>query len=1068
MAEPIVTSLGTGTLDNLTPIVLTDTDSRNVNSTVIESSFNVSTDIIQAYLYDANDQFIDRITTGYKLNNLPEGENTETLQIEPSADLISNTYTQGTYKISYNFVSPLLKNNPNLFISEISLDRTELKVNSNTLNSTQLEATYQTILEDLNNTVTFDGFYLDFGSNQLEFGVNVGYNTNTLLIKLYQPLDSSYNVGSNFNILSKRSDSLLYQVTFPAEEIEEEAKKYLRGPNLNLQTTTQANTTTEFRSINTLTSASTEGLTNQLQSVLAENRAELNIDYTDYSNFAFFSSANTRLTNFNYKVTQIETYTTQIATLNGLTNTPASELSSSKTFYENEIKNIIKNFDGYDYFLYYDSGSKAWPKQNSTQPYVLFSHSSSEATNWLTQQAVIASEYDIENRNNLYEIFPNYITEDTDNEQFKLFTELTAQMFDEIWVYTKALENRQDGDNSLGGGISIDLVADALKSYGLDIYESSFSNSDLFTGLLGITETGGTLPPTGSEMITNYVTASAQTVPSNDAQKLIYKRLYHNLPYLLKKKGTTAGLRVLLNCFGIPSTILRISEFGGKDKDINTWDYHYDQFNYNYNTSGSGYIQTPWVEPNFITTWIAASPISLPLVPHGMYNMTVDWGDGTAIDTITSWNDPAKTHNYAVSGEYDVTITGTIKGFSFNNTGYTSSLLDVKEWGQLQICESASFYGADELGPSNRLPSIRYKLTATDKPAIISTSLENTFRGANNLSGSISDWNIVNVTNLKNTFRDATKFNTPLNWNTSNVTTLEGTFKNATDFNQTLPWDTILVTSVSGTFSGASSFNQQLDWDTSIVGNFAYMFENATSFNNTLNIFTDLGVTFEGMFKGASSFNDDVTIFDVSTAQNFKSMFEGAASFNQPIDNWVTDNVTDMSFMFAGALSFDPQPSISIYPGISLWSTANVTTMEGMFKNATFFNAELLWNTSNVENMREMFLNADTFNQPVSWPTQNLRYATEMFNGASNFDQDLSMWNISSLLEADNMLDATSFSTTNYDLLLNSWAGQAPNIQSGVTLGVGTTQYTIATSQTARDILTNAPYNWIINDGGGI
>ncbi len=787
MAEPIVTSLGTGTLDNLTPIVLTDTDSRNVNSTVIESSFNVSTDIIQAYLYDANDQFIDRITTGYKLNNLPEGENTETLQIEPSADLISNTYTQGTYKISYNFVSPLLKNNPNLFISEISLDRTELKVNSNTLNSTQLEATYQTILEDLNNTVTFDGFYLDFGSNQLEFGVNVGYNTNTLLIKLYQPLDSSYNVGSNFNILSKRSDSLLYQVTFPAEEIEEEAKKYLRGPNLNLQTTTQANTTTEFRSINTLTSASTEGLTNQLQSVLAENRAELNIDYTDYSNFAFFSSANTRLTNFNYKVTQIETYTTQIATLNGLTNTPASELSSSKTFYENEIKNIIKNFDGYDYFLYYDSGSKAWPKQNSTQPYVLFSHSSSEATNWLTQQAVIASEYDIENRNNLYEIFPNYITEDTDNEQFKLFTELTAQMFDEIWVYTKALENRQDGDNSLGGGISIDLVADALKSYGLDIYESSFSNSDLFTGLLGITEAGGTLPPTGSEMITNYVTASAQTVPSNDAQKLIYKRLYHNLPYLLKKKGTTAGLRVLLNCFGIPSTILRISEFGGKDKNINTWDYHYDQFNYNYNTSGSGYIQTPWVEPNFITTWIAASPISLPLVPHGTYNMTVDWGDGTAIDTITSWNDPAKTHNYAVSGEYDVTITGTIKGFSFNNTGYTSSLLDVKEWGQLQICESASFYGADELGPSNRLPSIRYKLTATDKPAIISTSLENTFRGANNLSGSISDWNIVNVTNLKNTFRDATKFNTPLNWNTSNVTTLEGTFKNATDFNKALP-----------------------------------------------------------------------------------------------------------------------------------------------------------------------------------------------------------------------------------------------------------------------------------------
>lgn len=1080
MAEPIVTPLGSGTLDNQNPIVLTDTDSNNINSTIIQSNFNVGTDIIQAYLYDADQNFINRITTGYKLNNLPEGESTDTLEIDPAADLVSNTYTQGTYEVSYNFVSPLLKNNPNLFISEISLDRTELKINSNTLNSLQLEAAYETILTDLNDTVTFDGFYLDFGSNQLEFGINVGYNGNDLLIKLYQPLDSDYNVGSNFNILSKKADSQSYRVQFPAEEIEVETKKYLRGPNLNLKTTTQANTSTEFRSINTITSASTQDLTNQLQSVLAENRAELNIDYTDYNNFTFFSSANTRLTNFNYKVTQIENYNTQIATLDGLTNTPASELSSSKAFYENEIKSIIKNFDGYDYYLYYSSGSKAWPKQNIEQPYTLFSYTSSEATTWLAQQAVTASEYDRENRNNLYEIFPNYIVEDTDNEQFKLFTELTAQMFDEIWVYTKALENRQDGDNSLGGGISIDLVADALKSYGLDIYESSFSNSDLFTSLLGMTEAGGTLPPTGSELITNYVTASAETIPSNDAQKLIYKRLYHNLPYLLKKKGTTAGLRVLLNCFGIPDTILRISEFGGKDKNTNTWDYWYNQFNYNYNTSGSGYIQTGWEGSSFITTWVAASPISLPLVPNGTYNMTVNWGDGTAEDTITSWNDAAKTHNYAVSGEYDITIKGTIKGFSFNNTGYTSSILDVKEWGPLQICNSASFYGADELGPSNRIPSIRYKLTATDRPAIVSTTLEDSFRGANNLSGSISNWKISNVTNLKNTFRDATKFNTPLNWNTVNVTTLEGTFKNATDFNQPLPWGTSLVTSVSGTFSGATSFNQELNWSTETVTNFAYMLENATSFDSPLNIFTDLGQTFEGMFKGATIFNQDINFFDTSTGQNFKSMFEEASSFDQPLDQWNTSNATDTSFMFKRALSFNPVGTggTQLGVGIGMWDTTNITTMESMFEEAISFNDDLFqWNTVGVNTMRGMFTGATSFSGTgsaatgnigvSSWNTTNVTNMAEMFNGASNFNADISSWNISSLQLADNMLTATAFSTTNYDLLLQGWSAQAPNIQTGVSLDLDA-QYTIATSQTARDILTNPPYNWNITDGGGI
>jgi hypothetical protein len=60
--------------------------------------------------------------------------------------------------------------------------------------------------------------------------------------------------------------------------------------------------------------------------------------------------------------------------------------------------------------------------------------------------------------------------------------------------------------------------------------------------------------------------------PIDDINKSIYKRIYHNLPYLLKKKGTVEGLRALITTFGIPDTILRISEFGGKDKNnTNDW-----------------------------------------------------------------------------------------------------------------------------------------------------------------------------------------------------------------------------------------------------------------------------------------------------------------------------------------------------------------------------------------------------------------------------------------------------------------------------------------------------------------
>jgi hypothetical protein len=1085
MAEPIVTSLGTGTIEGITLPAISAEDGANLNSIVLNSTFNVSTDILQAYLYDIGGTFIDRITTGYEINGLPVGEETATLLISPGKDLQSNGYSQGQYQVLYNFVSPLVEGNPNFFISEVSLDRTELRINSSTLLSPQLRGVYQTLLADLNDTRTFEGFYLDFGSNQLEFAINVGYDSDTILIKLYEPLNSNFGESFNFNFLKKKADSQTYQVIFPQEEIQLDTKKYLRGPNLNLKGGIQTNNTTEYKSINTLTSGSTDGITNQLQSVLVENRAELNTDYTDYSNFAFFSSVNTRLTNFNYKVTQIESNNTQIATLDGLTGTPVTELSASKAFYKGEIKRIIDNFDGFDYYLYYESSSYAWPKQNSTKPYTLYSYTSSEATNWLTAQAASASAYDSENRNNLYEIFPSYIKDDEDNSQFELFSELTAQMFDEIWVYTKALENRQDGDNSLDGGISMDLVADALKSYGLDIYESSFTNSDLFTSLLGITGAGGTLPPTGSEVITNYVTASAETIPSNDAQKLIYKRLYHNLPYLLKKKGTTAGLRVLLNCYGIPDTILRISEFGGKDKNVNTWDNWYDQYNYSYSTSGSGYISTPWEGAGFVSEWIAASPISLPLVPNGTYNMTVDWGDGTT-DTITAWDDAAKTHNYSTSGTKYVTILGTIKGFAFNNTGYTSSLTDIRSFGPLELNTSASFYGANELGPSVRSASLQYKLTATDTPKVSTTSMKDFFRGANNLSGSIDRWNTRTVLSMERAFQDATLFNTPLPWNTSNVTTLKHTFKNARDFNQTLSWDTGLVTDMSGTFAEAVSYNKPISWDTDNVTNFGHMFHSASAFNQPVNgLVTDSGTTLEHMFDGATSFNQPINNWDISNVGSLKGMFQNAYSFNEDFmfsNLYNTAGVSDMSYMFNNAISFGfNRPALG--HNLTTWNTLGVGTMEYMFESATEFNMDLspgassAWDTQNVTNMRGMFMSASTFagtgsgGGVSSWDTTNVVDMTRMFYDATSFNADISSWDISSLQNADQMLDVSfgtsSFSQVNYDALLQGWAAQ-PIIQSNVALGVAQ-HFTLSSPASAsRAVLQNSPYNWLINDLGGI
>ena len=54
-----------------------------------------------------------------------------------------------------------------------------------------------------------------------------------------------------------------------------------------------------------------------------------------------------------------------------------------------------------------------------------------------------------------------------------------------------------------------------------------------------------------------------QSLAPSQIQDEIYKRLYHNLPYLLKTRGTERGVKALIACYGIPADILQVHEYGG-------------------------------------------------------------------------------------------------------------------------------------------------------------------------------------------------------------------------------------------------------------------------------------------------------------------------------------------------------------------------------------------------------------------------------------------------------------------------------------------------------------------------
>jgi surface protein len=92
----------------------------------------------------------------------------------------------------------------------------------------------------------------------------------------------------------------------------------------------------------------------------------------------------------------------------------------------------------------------------------------------------------------------------------------------------------------------------------------------------------------------------------------------------------------------------------------------------------------------FVSTWNTGNitvgssgptQVQLPLEISGTYNFTVDWGDGSPIDTITVWNDPLTLHTYALAGTYTITITGQIEGFRFNNTGDRAKIFSISSWG---------------------------------------------------------------------------------------------------------------------------------------------------------------------------------------------------------------------------------------------------------------------------------------------------------------------------------------------------------------------------------------------------
>ena len=604
------------------------------------------------------------------ITSIPTSSIYNQFELNPVEDIYNQGYSSGKYYISYNFVdyelgSELIDVSPSpideelnfednssfsghpYFIKEISGDRTEIRIQNNFLTPQQVESYYNEFENKLNNRENVDEFYISFEGNRNFIGVNSllvkpssedSLDPTSILIKLYTPLPASFEVEEQLQIITKVGETQVFEVEFnPNLEFIDNLLS-LKGPNYNIDLKDRVNNSTNFKTFKDLVNTNSSQSYYQFNSLQNQKGVILRKNWAEWKQFVKYSSAEQRLNNFKDKLSLIEAFEDELLDLNSIAlgTTGSAGYSSSYNAVSNNINEVVSNFDSYEYFLYYITGSESWPKSASVSyPYPNYSVSSSEALNWFgstnetsiyyntgKNQILSASLYDENNQDYLYYLIPPFINENNDNNQYIKFVNMTGQAFDEMYLYTEAVEQVRNTNSSLTGSVlPLGLADEVIESLGFETYGNNFNSVGFNVNSVGA------FPVTGSglEYITHYIDIASGSVinyydkeqstlgyvialadpsfpyPLDNSAQEIYKRIFHNMVSLVKRKGTVTGLRQLINIWGVPSTMLRISEFGGKNKDdendYDLWMNRYSTAFKTYEASSlkpSGSVRIPW------------------------------------------------------------------------------------------------------------------------------------------------------------------------------------------------------------------------------------------------------------------------------------------------------------------------------------------------------------------------------------------------------------------------------------------------------------------------------------------
>lgn len=270
--------------------------------------------------------------------------------------------------------------------------------------------------------------------------------------------------------------------------------------------------------------------------------AELNTDFSDFSNFIVFSSAQNRLNIFKNKMVQ---WTFASSSLSELERRYILSLSSSipypyysveKSSFQSQTTELINSFDSYESYLF--SGGK--------YTYIV-SSGSFLSSSYVADQDILAQSYDKYNRDSLIANVPQYLTDDPNSSEYLTFLNMIGHHFDNIYTYLSALPIERHTRNELTSSIPIKTLKEMLYSFGWSV--------DDIIGSLDIDEV----------YLNSMNSASYDVLSGQQRLQIIWNRILVNLPGIYKTKGTEQCVNYLMACYGLPSSMITIREYGGTD-----------------------------------------------------------------------------------------------------------------------------------------------------------------------------------------------------------------------------------------------------------------------------------------------------------------------------------------------------------------------------------------------------------------------------------------------------------------------------------------------------------------------